>query len=195
MGRHFTMDGSRAQYWLLTVAVGGRGDPGRLYIGGAALRRKARTAGCYDRCMPGDRIVLFDGECNLCNRSVDFLLRHDRKRRLRFASLQSDVARTLLARSGMDALALAPHEDPDGTEDPSTIVFVDGDRLHVKSGAALRILTAIGWPWRALGAFLIIPPLLRDGVYDWIARNRFQWFGRRDTCRIPTPEERSLFLS
>ena len=145
--------------------------------------------------MPGDRIVLFDGECNLCNRSVDFLLRHDRKRRLRFASLQSDVARTLLARSGMDALALAPHEDPDGTEDPSTIVFVDGDRLHVKSGAALRILTAIGWPWRALGAFLIIPPLLRDGVYDWIARNRFQWFGRRDTCSIPTPEERSLFLS
>lgn len=145
--------------------------------------------------MSGERIVFFDGECNLCNRSVDFLLRHDRDRRLRFASLQSESARAILARSGMDILALAPHEDRGGTGDPSTIVFVDGDRLHVKSGAALRILAAIGWPWRALGAFLIVPRPLRDAVYDWIARNRFQWFGRRDTCRIPTPEERSLFLS
>lgn len=146
-----------------------------------------------------DRIVLFDGECNLCNRSVDFLLRRDRQRRLRFASLQSEAARSLLARTGADVrppgLHSGPEEDAVGTNDPSTIVYLDGDRLHVKSGAALRILAAIGWPWRALAAFLIIPPPLRDAVYDWIARNRFRWFGRRDTCRVPTPEERSLFLS
>lgn len=145
--------------------------------------------------MSGDRIVLFDGECNLCNGWVDFLVRKDRKRRLRFASLQSESARTILARLEPGSSVLQTGGASDGTNDPSTIVFIDRDRVYVKSGAVLRILKVIGWPWRAFSLFLVVPRSLRDLVYDWIARNRFRWFGRRDTCRIPTPEERDLFLA
>jgi predicted DCC family thiol-disulfide oxidoreductase YuxK len=171
-----------------------------------------------------ERVVLFDGVCNLCNRSVDFLVRHDRAQRLRFAPLQSETGRALLRRTGFDLLvsstaggnvaarslgnrrkrprtagreAGAPgSRGASGSGgDPSTIVFVEGDRTHLKSSAGLRLLGALGWPWRIFLMFLLIPRPLRDLGYDWIARNRFRWFGRRDTCRVPSPEERARFLA
>lgn len=138
--------------------------------------------------MSSERIVLFDGNCNLCNSSVDFLLRHDRAGRLRFAPLQSEIARALLARVSVEAM-----DQTNG--DPSAIAFLDGDRIHFKSSAALRLFRVLGWPWRFFAIFLLVPKPLRDLVYDWIARNRFRWFGRRETCRLPSPEERSRFLA
>jgi predicted DCC family thiol-disulfide oxidoreductase YuxK len=127
-------------------------------------------------------IVLFDGVCNLCNASVDFLIRHDPHARLRFASLQSDLARRLLPAHGLDPGVL------------SSIVLLDGGRAYTRSAAALRIARRLRLlsPLAYLGA--VLPPPLRDGLYDAIAIHRYRWFGKRDTCRLPTPEERSRFL-
>jgi predicted DCC family thiol-disulfide oxidoreductase YuxK len=127
-------------------------------------------------------VVYFDGVCNLCNRFVDFLIRHDRKRRYRFASLQGETARRRLP----PALT-GPA--------PETIVLERGGELRFRADAALAILTGLGGAWRITGALRVFPRALRDWVYEWIARNRFRWFGRRESCRIATAEERSLFLN
>jgi len=119
------------------------------------------------------KIVLFDGACVLCNRSVDFLLKTDRKKRLKFASLQSDIA----------AFILKPIQNQPLTED--TIIFIDEGRLFVKSTAVLRIAGYLGFPYSAIAIFRIIPRPLRDGLYDFIARNRIKWFGKRVICRVP----------
>jgi predicted DCC family thiol-disulfide oxidoreductase YuxK len=127
-------------------------------------------------------IVYFDGVCNLCNRFVDFLIRHDRKRRYRFASLQGETARRRLppALTGPNA---------------ETIVLEQDGELRFRSDAAIAILSGLGGAWRAAATLRIFPRALRDWVYDWIARNRFRWFGKRESCRVPTFEERSLFLN
>jgi predicted DCC family thiol-disulfide oxidoreductase YuxK len=130
----------------------------------------------------GEAIVYFDGVCNLCNRFVDFLVRHDRKGRYRFASLQGETARRRLPH-GLTGPA------------PETIVLESSGELRFRSDAALAILSGLGGAWRAFGALRVVPRPLRDWVYQWIARNRFRWFGRRDTCRVPGPKERSLFLN
>jgi predicted DCC family thiol-disulfide oxidoreductase YuxK len=126
--------------------------------------------------------VYFDGVCNLCNRFVDFVIRHDRNRRYRFASLQGETAHTRLPPS-----LTAPN--------PETIVLESGGELRFRSDAALAILTGLGGAWRAAAALRIFPRVARDWIYNWLARNRFRWFGRRDSCRVATIEERSLFLN
>jgi predicted DCC family thiol-disulfide oxidoreductase YuxK len=152
------------------------------------------------------RVVLFDGVCHLCNRTVDFLIRHDRRRRLRFASLQSETGNRLLearARGRADeereagragGAGRAGAGSP-GPRTYQTVVFVDGDRVHERSSGALRIVGALGWPWRLAMGFLLVPRPLRDLAYDWVARNRYRWFGQRRTCRLPGPEERGRFLA
>jgi predicted DCC family thiol-disulfide oxidoreductase YuxK len=132
-------------------------------------------------------IVLFDGVCNLCNAAVNFILDHERSGELRFASLQSDAARALLAEHG------APVEQL-GQGDPDTMVLLEGGRLFDRSAAALRIARRLRWPWRALAVFLIVPRPLRDLVYRFVARNRYRWFGKSDACRMPSPELRARFL-
>jgi len=127
-------------------------------------------------------IILFDGVCNLCNRSVDVVIRHDRKRVFRFASLQSPVAQIRLQRLGY---ARNPTE---------SIVLIEGDRHSTESTAVLRIATRLPWPWPLLAVFWLIPRPLRDWGYRLVAKNRFRWFGQRSQCRIPTAEEQSLFL-
>lgn len=127
-------------------------------------------------------IVLFDGHCNLCNGAVDFLIRRDRRGTLRFASLQSDLGRALAARAGLDPDVL------------STFVLVDGSRTYVRSTAALRAAAALRMPWPLLGVLRLVPRVLRDAVYDWVARNRIRWFGRKETCRLPSPEEAARFV-
>lgn len=134
---------------------------------------------------PDAPVVLFDGVCNLCNASVNFLLDRDRHQRLTFASLQSDAAKALLAARDVSA--------PEG--DPESVLLVEGGRVWSHSDAILRLSRHLPIPWRWGAVFLIVPRPLRDSVYRWIARNRYRWFGRSEVCRVPTPALRARFLS
>jgi len=128
-------------------------------------------------------IVLFDGVCTLCNRSVTFLIARDPHAKFRFASLQSERARRELAAIGVTGVL------------PDSIVLLQGRRVFTRSGAVLRIAKGLRFPWPLLYAAIIIPPFLRDALYDFIARRRYRWFGKRDTCMVPTPELQARFLS
>jgi predicted DCC family thiol-disulfide oxidoreductase YuxK len=126
-------------------------------------------------------IVYFDGVCNLCDGFVRFVLARDRRGRYRFASLQGETARARLAdRLKGDAA--------------QTIVLEDPKRFRIRSDAALAILAGLGGLWPLAAGLRIVPRPLRDLVYDFIARRRYRWFGRRDACRVPTDDERARFL-
>ncbi len=128
-------------------------------------------------------ILLFDGVCNLCAGAVRFAITRDRDARLRFTPLQSPVGQDLLRRHGYEPDAL------------DTVVLIDAAGAHVRSTAALRLLGQLPAPWRWLGPpLLLLPRRLRDVVYDFVARHRYRWFGRRDACLVPTPELRARFL-
>ena len=128
-------------------------------------------------------VVLFDGVCNLCNASVQWIIARDPAAFFHFAPLQSDAARRLLAEVGRAA--------PVG--DPETILLVEHGRVFERSTAALRIARRLRGPARWLAAFLIVPAPIRDACYRFIARHRYRWFGRREECRLPTPELSSRF--
>jgi predicted DCC family thiol-disulfide oxidoreductase YuxK len=130
----------------------------------------------------GHALVLFDGVCNLCNGTVNFIIDHDPDGYFRFAPLQSDEAQERLA--GTDAAGA----------DLDTIVLVEDGTAYVRSTAALRIARRLTAPWPLLSLFLAVPRPLRDAVYDWIATHRYDWFGRRDQCRLPTPALKDRFL-
>ena len=123
-------------------------------------------------------IILFDGVCNLCNGAVQFILTRDAAARFQFASLQSGSARRILG-------DLSPAE---------TLVLAEAQRIYTKSGAALRIARRLRFPWPLLTAFLLIPRPLRDFVYDWVARHRYAWFGKRDACLSPKQEFKNRFV-
>lgn len=127
-------------------------------------------------------IVFFDGVCNLCNKSVDFIIKRDHNRRFRYASLQSDVAVKLLVDKGVD------------TSSMRTIILLKDQTVFFKSDAVLEIARDLRPPWPAMYIFKLVPRFLRDQIYDIVSRNRYNWFGKRDTCRVPTDEERRLFL-
>lgn len=127
------------------------------------------------------KIILFDGVCNLCNGAVAFLIGRDRGDVFRFAALQSEAGARLAHRHDLQA------------SDLSSVVLIEGDRAFTKSTAALRILRGLPW-YRVLYGLVAVPPVLRDAVYDWVARNRYGWFGRRDACMVPSPEVRGKFL-
>ena len=128
-------------------------------------------------------IVMFDGQCNLCNGSVKFIIRHDPRRRFRFVSLQSDSGRKIVEGHGRNP------------EDVDTILLLENGRLYERSTVALRVARALTVPWPLLYALIVVPPPLRDLVYRWIARNRYRWFGKTDACMMPTPDMRARFLS
>lgn len=125
-------------------------------------------------------VVFFDGVCNLCNRIVDFLIRRDKKHVLRYAQLQGTAAAALL--------------DPKMVSDLPSVAFLDKTGAYQRSNAVLRAAAKLGGIWSVAKWLLIIPRPIRDGVYNWIARNRYKWFGKRDSCRLPTPDERAMFL-
>jgi len=137
--------------------------------------------------MSGERIpddgpvIVFDGVCVLCNGWVRFLLKHDRVGRYRFAAMQTDAGRALLARHGLD---------PD---DPASFLLVDGAQAWTDSDAIRRVLTGLGGAWRLAGAMAVVPRVVRDPLYRWVARNRYGWFGMT-ACHVPTDEERRRFL-
>ena len=116
-------------------------------------------------------IVLFDGVCKLCNRSVDFILKHDKKKQFRFLALQDEKAKIWLERSKIIG-------------DVDSVVLVDGDLIYAESEALLRISALLGFPWNIVIVFRVIPEKLRNLIYRWIARNRYRWFGTRKSCRI-----------
>lgn len=138
-------------------------------------------------------ILLFDGVCDLCDASVRFVLEHERRaedapdRALRFAALQSPAATRLLGEHGRAA--------PTPGADPETVLLIEDGVVHDRSTAALRVCRHLRWPYRALAVLLIVPRPLRDLVYRFIARNRYRWFGKHETCLIPTPALRARFLS
>ncbi|HEX6834833.1 MAG TPA: thiol-disulfide oxidoreductase DCC family protein [Rudaea sp.] len=128
-------------------------------------------------------ILVFDGVCVLCSRSVQFVLRHDRARRFRFATVQSSMGAQLMRRVGFDPAR------------PASVLLVEGDRVFVESAAAIRVLSAFGGAWTiAAAALWIVPRPLRNAVYRLIATRRYRWFGRRETCYLPGPEDAGRFL-
>ncbi len=130
------------------------------------------------------RIVFFDGVCNLCNHAVDFLVRHDHHRYLRYSSLQGRTAQILLR-------GLVPQHLVD---DLQSILYYENGHVYTQSDAAIRIMKGLGGVWKFAAVFLMIPRELRDSAYHFIATRRYQLFGKRDVCRVPTAEERTLFL-
>lgn len=131
---------------------------------------------------PDHPIVLFDGVCNLCNASVNFIIDRDPGARFRFAALQSEIGARLAEGCG---------RNPD---EMSTVVLIEDGRCYTRSTAALRILRRLEGPWSWLWAFRAVPRPLRDAVYHVISENRYLWFGKQDVCRMPTPELRLRFL-
>lgn len=128
-------------------------------------------------------VILFDGVCNLCNQSVQFVIRHDPGSKFRFAALQSDFGQKVLREHQMENQELV------------SVVLLTGDRVYERSRAALEIARRLNGLWPLFYGFVIVPPFLRDLVYDWIARNRYRWFGRRDECMIPTPDLKARFIN
>ncbi len=123
-------------------------------------------------------LVLFDGECGLCNGFVDFLLARDRAHRLQFGALQGDTGIRWAAQvNGGDS-----------------VIVVEGDRVYLRSTGALVALAQLGGLWRAAAMLRLVPPPLRDAVYAIVARNRYRWFGKRASCRVPTPAEQARFV-
>jgi predicted DCC family thiol-disulfide oxidoreductase YuxK len=125
------------------------------------------------------QVIFFDGVCNLCNGFVDFLLSRDESRRFLFASLQGETAQAKL---------------PKQAESLKSVVLWTQGKAWEKSDAVLRILPQLGGPWRLISLFRFTPRFLRDWVYDRIAANRYRLFGRRESCRLPSPEEKARFL-
>jgi predicted DCC family thiol-disulfide oxidoreductase YuxK len=134
-------------------------------------------------------VVLFDGVCNVCNAAVRFIAANDPAGRFAFASLQSPRARELLG----DRPSTSSGQATDPLE-PDSVVLLDHGRRYERSDAALHIALGLRAPWPLAFAAILIPRAARDAAYRWIARNRYRWFGRSDTCPLPTPELRERFL-
>jgi predicted DCC family thiol-disulfide oxidoreductase YuxK len=128
-----------------------------------------------------DRIVLFDGVCNFCASSVQFIIKNDKTSSLKFASLQSNLGQQLLIHYNMPTSI-------DG------VVFIENNRAYFKSTAAFQIANYFGITWKWLKLFSVFPLFMTDFVYDIIAKNRYKWFGKKETCMLPSPEIRNRFL-
>ena len=127
-------------------------------------------------------MLLFDGVCNLCNASVQWILKRDRKGVFKFAALQSDTGQMLLRQFGLSE------------KNFDTVVLVTDGRIFTRSDAALEIVQRIGGVWSLLAVFKIIPRSIRDTIYDWVARYRYRWFGKSEECMLPRPEWRERFV-
>jgi predicted DCC family thiol-disulfide oxidoreductase YuxK len=128
-------------------------------------------------------IILFDGVCNLCNSSVQFVIRHDKKNHFLFAALQSEIGKKLLKKYGIDF------------EKTDSFILIENNKAHIKSSAALRITKHLNRLYPLLYSFLIVPPFIRNGVYNYIAKNRYKWFGKTESCMVPSKELKEKFIN
>ena len=130
-----------------------------------------------------NKLILFDGVCNLCNSSVQYVIKRDKKDVFRFATLQSDIGKRIIEEFKIDT-----------SKTDSILLYSKDNGLSSKSSAALKIGSGLGFPYNILAVFFIIPPFIRNWVYDYVAKNRYKWYGKKEHCMIPTPELESKFL-
>jgi len=128
------------------------------------------------------RLILFDGVCNWCNAWVNFTIDHDPEGQFKFGTLQSELGERILRDLDLP------------TTDYQTFLLLEGGHVYTKSTAALRVLRQLSWWWPLYYAGVLVPALLRDVVYDFVARHRYRWMGRAATCRVPTQAERDRFV-
>ena len=128
-------------------------------------------------------VILFDGVCNFCNSAVNFVIKRDIKSVFRFAALQSDAARQLLSAFQSSAGNL------------NSFVLIEYGKMYTRSSAVLKVCQRLNGLWPLAYGLIIIPRIIRDGVYNWIARNRYQWFGKREQCMMPTAGIRARFIN
>ncbi|MBT2736038.1 thiol-disulfide oxidoreductase DCC family protein [Bacillus sp. ISL-7] len=128
-----------------------------------------------------DRIILFDGVCNLCNNSVKFIIKRDTSGYFKFASLQGETGQRLLKKHSLNY-------------DLNSFVLIEKEKVYIKSSAALRVCSQLGGAWRIFSIFRFLPPLFRDFLYDIVAKNRYKWFGKEESCILPLPNWKQRFL-
>ena len=128
------------------------------------------------------KVILIDGVCNLCNASVNRIIDLDKNNQFHFASLQSNYGKSIADKYQL-------HEDY-----MNTFIFLDNEKIFLRSDAALQVLKQLGGIYSLATIFFIVPKFIRDGVYNFVASHRYQWFGKQDSCRIPTAELKSKFL-
>jgi len=131
----------------------------------------------------GKKIIFFDGICNLCNGAVQFIIKHDKKDIFRFVALQSDLGKEICNYMGVDQ-----------TKIDSIILYNPGVAYYYKSSAIIEIGNDLGGIYNLLSVFKILPEKLRNFIYDYIAKNRYKWYGKKESCMIPTPQLRAKFL-
>lgn len=126
--------------------------------------------------------ILFDGICNFCNSAVNFTIKRNKKANIRFAPFQSEAGQKLLQQYNLPA------------DDMQSFVFIDNGKAYKQSTAALKVCRHLSGLWPVCYGLIIIPGFIRDGIYNWIAKNRYKWFGVQQACMIPTPEVKARFL-
>ena len=129
------------------------------------------------------KLILFDGVCNLCNSSVQYAIKHDKNNLFLFTALQSNVGQNIIE-----------HYNIDTSKIDSILLYTPEKGIHYKSTAALKVAWQLGFPINLLAIFLIVPNFIRNWVYDFIAKNRYKWYGKKEACMTPTPELKSKFL-
>ncbi len=129
-------------------------------------------------------IMVFDGFCGLCSGFIDFVFRHDPHGDLRFLPAQSDLGEALFRHYDLKR----------GDADYDTMLLIKDGHLYTKMDAAIRMISDLGWPWKAIKIARILPPVLGNALYNVVARNRIRWFGARQSCRLPTAQEKARFL-
>lgn len=127
-------------------------------------------------------IVLFDGVCNFCNHSIQFIIKRDKKSYFKFGALQSEEGKALLQKHNLSPEIL------------DTIVLIEGGKAYTYSTAPLRIVKKLNLLWPICYVFILVPTFIRNPIYKWISKNRYKWFGKQESCMMPTPEIRSRFL-
>ena len=132
--------------------------------------------------MTQEPVILFDGICNLCNGAVTFVIKRDKKAQIKFAPLQSNTGKVLLEQY---------HLPVDQME---SFIFIENDKAYNRSTAALRVCRHLKGLWPLCYGLIIVPKFIRDGIYKWIAKNRYKWFGKKNECMVPTPALKARFL-
>lgn len=128
-------------------------------------------------------VLLFDGVCNLCNTSVKWVLLRDKKGEFKFAAIQSEAGQSLLKSFGLENQPL------------ESVILISGRQAYIKSDAAIKVASKLGGIWTIALVFRLVPRPVRDAIYDWVAKNRYRWFGKQEQCLLPQPEWKDRFLN